>query len=104
MMPARDTPPDVATSPQMAAMPAAGTAQSSRSAAGYTGSGCAGRGRTGAAVPGRPDLAGHGAKVAVFVDGCFWHRCALRGSGSEVADRREVSSSAAVRAQARRGH
>ena len=26
-------------------------------------------------LPGRPDIAHQGAKVAVFVDGCFWHGC-----------------------------
>jgi DNA mismatch endonuclease, patch repair protein len=26
-------------------------------------------------LPGRPDLANRRAKVAVFVDGCFWHGC-----------------------------
>lgn len=26
-------------------------------------------------VPGRPDISHKGAKVAVFVDGCFWHGC-----------------------------
>lgn len=26
-------------------------------------------------VPGRPDIAYPGRKVAVFVNGCFWHRC-----------------------------
>lgn len=26
-------------------------------------------------VPGRPDVAWPGKKVAVFVNGCFWHRC-----------------------------
>lgn len=26
-------------------------------------------------LPGRPDLANKRAKVAVFVDGCFWHGC-----------------------------
>lgn len=28
-----------------------------------------------AALPGRPDLAFIGCRVAVFVDGCFWHGC-----------------------------
>jgi DNA mismatch endonuclease (patch repair protein) len=27
-------------------------------------------------VPGRPDIAYPGAKIAIFVNGCFWHRCA----------------------------
>jgi DNA mismatch endonuclease (patch repair protein) len=26
-------------------------------------------------VPGRPDIAYPGRRVAVFVHGCFWHRC-----------------------------
>jgi DNA mismatch endonuclease (patch repair protein) len=26
-------------------------------------------------IPGRPDLLFHDARVAVFVDGCFWHGC-----------------------------
>ncbi|MES2304968.1 MAG: very short patch repair endonuclease [Gemmatimonadota bacterium] len=26
-------------------------------------------------LPGRPDFAWPGSKVAVFVDGCFWHGC-----------------------------
>jgi len=26
-------------------------------------------------VPGRPDLAYPGKKIAIFVHGCFWHRC-----------------------------
>jgi len=28
-------------------------------------------------VPGRPDIAYPGRKVAIFVNGCFWHRCPL---------------------------
>ncbi len=28
-----------------------------------------------AALPGRPDIAFPGARVAVFVDGCYWHGC-----------------------------
>jgi DNA mismatch endonuclease, patch repair protein len=26
-------------------------------------------------VPGIPDISSSGAKVAVFIDGCFWHGC-----------------------------
>ena len=26
-------------------------------------------------VPGRPDIAWPGKKVALFINGCFWHRC-----------------------------
>lgn len=32
------------------------------------------------ALPGRPDLAFLGPKVAVFVDGCFWHGCPIHGA------------------------
>ncbi|GAA2475677.1 very short patch repair endonuclease [Winogradskya humida] len=28
-------------------------------------------------LPGRPDIAFSRAKIAVFVDGCFWHMCPL---------------------------
>ena len=28
----------------------------------------------------RPDLTFRGLKVAVFVDGCFWHRCREHGT------------------------
>jgi len=28
-----------------------------------------------ASVPGRPDIAYPGRRVAIFVNGCFWHRC-----------------------------
>lgn len=31
-------------------------------------------------LPGRPDLAFSRARVAVFVDGCFWHRCPDHGT------------------------
>ncbi|MBB1517264.1 DNA mismatch endonuclease Vsr [Tessaracoccus sp. MC1679] len=31
--------------------------------------------RVQAPLPGRPDIAFTRAKIAVFVDGCFWHRC-----------------------------
>lgn len=31
--------------------------------------------RIGRPLPGKPDLAFGKAKVAVFADGCFWHRC-----------------------------
>lgn len=30
-------------------------------------------------LPGKPDIVFPSAKVAVFVDGCFWHGCALHG-------------------------
>lgn len=28
-------------------------------------------------VPGRPDIAFPGKKIAIFVNGCFWHRCQI---------------------------
>jgi DNA mismatch endonuclease (patch repair protein) len=30
-------------------------------------------------LPGKPDIVFPAAKVAVFVDGCFWHGCPLHG-------------------------
>src|SRR3954451_10328590 len=32
------------------------------------------------ALPGRPDVAFTRARLAVFVDGCFWHRCPMHGT------------------------
>ncbi len=31
-------------------------------------------------LPGSPDLVFHGARLAVFVDGCFWHGCPIHYS------------------------
>jgi len=31
-------------------------------------------------LPGRPDIAFTRARIAVFVDGCFWHRCPIHGT------------------------
>ena len=31
-------------------------------------------------LPGSPDIRFPGARVAVFVDGCFWHGCPIHGS------------------------
>jgi len=28
-------------------------------------------------APGRPDIAFPGRKIAIFVNGCFWHRCPI---------------------------
>lgn len=38
-------------------------------------------------IPGRPDLAFVGSKIAVFVDGCFWHGCPdhYKASATNVA-------------------
>ena len=39
-----------------------------------------GRYRLAYPVPGRPDLVFPGPKLAVFVDGCFWHGCPEHGA------------------------
>ncbi|ORB66670.1 very short patch repair endonuclease [Mycolicibacterium tusciae] len=31
-------------------------------------------------LPGRPDVVLTRARIAVFVDGCFWHKCPLHGT------------------------
>lgn len=31
------------------------------------------------ALPGKPDIVFASAKVAIFVDGCFWHSCPIHG-------------------------
>jgi DNA mismatch endonuclease (patch repair protein) len=31
-------------------------------------------------MPGRPDIVLPGAKIAIFVDGCFWHACPRHGT------------------------
>lgn len=31
-------------------------------------------------LPGRPDIALTGVRLAVFVDGCFWHSCPTHGT------------------------
>lgn len=36
--------------------------------------------KTAIRLPGRPDIVFPGARVAVFVDGCFWHGCPLHGT------------------------
>ena len=33
-----------------------------------------------AGLPGRPDIAFTRARLAVFVDGCYWHRCPIHGT------------------------
>ena len=35
--------------------------------------------RRGAPLPGKPDFIFRTARLAVFVDGCFWHGCPLHG-------------------------
>lgn len=32
-------------------------------------------------VPGRPDICFVGRKIAIFVHGCFWHRCPICSKG-----------------------
>jgi DNA mismatch endonuclease (patch repair protein) len=56
-MPVRDTRPELAVRRELHAL------------------GLRWRAATGLTVHGRPDLAWRGARVAVFVDGCFWHCC-----------------------------
>jgi DNA mismatch endonuclease (patch repair protein) len=34
-------------------------------------------------LPGRPDIAFTRARIAVFVDGCFWHRCPAHGTSPQ---------------------
>lgn len=36
--------------------------------------------RLGVRLPGRPDVVFPRARIAIFVDGCFWHRCAEHGT------------------------
>lgn len=36
--------------------------------------------RLGYPLPGKPDLVFVGARVAVFLDGCFWHRCPIHAT------------------------
>ncbi len=36
--------------------------------------------RTHTDLPGRPDMAFSGPRLAVFVDGCFWHGCPQHGT------------------------
>ena len=31
-------------------------------------------------LPGKPDIVFPGARVVIFVDGCFWHNCPIHGS------------------------
>ena len=40
--------------------------------------------RTNTRLPGTPDIAVSPGKVAIFVDGCFWHGCPLHGSSSKT--------------------
>jgi DNA mismatch endonuclease Vsr len=37
-------------------------------------------------LPGTPDLVFSAAKIAVFVDGCFWHQCPEHGTMPKAAD------------------
>lgn len=36
---------------------------------------CGFRYRVNSSLPGRPDIVFSGSKTAIFVDGCFWHKC-----------------------------
>ncbi len=35
-------------------------------------------------LPGTPDIIFPGAKLAIFVDGCFWHGCPIHGTMSKT--------------------
>lgn len=35
--------------------------------------------RLGAKLPGSPDIVFVSARIAIFVDGCFWHNCPIHG-------------------------
>lgn len=39
-------------------------------------------------VPGRPDIAFPGRKIAIFVHGCFWHRCPYCNPSSPKTNKR----------------
>lgn len=64
-------------------------------------------------VPGTPDMAFRAAKVAVFVDGCFWHGCPLHarapsGESSaywegKIASNKERDARVAAAVEAREG-
>lgn len=69
------TAPDPAVSARMARIRSAGTGPELAVRRALHALGVRWHGRTGRAITGRPDLAWRGAKVAVFIDGCFWHRC-----------------------------
>ena len=68
-------PPTPATSARMAAMPVRDTGPELAVRRQLHRLGVRWKARTGPFVYGRPDIAWRGAKVAVFVDGCFWHQC-----------------------------
>lgn len=55
--------------------------------------------RTKARLPGSPDIIFPGVKVAIFVDGCFWHDCPLHGTRPKT--RSEFWSAKITRNQAR---
>jgi len=48
-------------------------------------------------VPGRPDFAWPGLKIAVFVDGCFWHGCSCKylPSSNRTFWRRKIEANVA---------
>lgn len=61
--------------------------------------------RRGSRLPGRPDFVFATARVAVFVDGCFWHRCPVHGQTPRVHEafwRRKLSQNVARDAEVRR--
>ena len=53
-------------------------------------------------LPGKPDIAFGGARVAVFVDGCFWHGCSQcyrkpEGNGEYWAEKKERNMARDIR-------
>lgn len=52
--------------------------------------------RDGGGLPGTPDLASRYCKIAVFVDGCYWHGCPehSKGSDSETRQARDTAVNA----------
>ncbi|WP_255251850.1 very short patch repair endonuclease [Nitrosomonas ureae] len=40
--------------------------------------------RLNSALPGKPDIVLARYKIAIFVDGCFWHSCPVHGSLPET--------------------
>lgn len=68
-------PKDAATSAMMSRIKARDTTPERRLRAALRAAGLVGYRLHHAGAPGRPDVAFTGARVAVFVHGCFWHVC-----------------------------
>lgn len=74
-LPGLASPPTAATSARMAAMPTRDTRPEIALRRAMHAAGLRWKTATGPAVYGRPDVANRQRRVAVFVDGCFWHMC-----------------------------